>query len=137
MLGAGWDIRTRTIPNWLNLLVLLGATAMIALDWGRIAPLSHFFHFALALAGALILFRFRFWGGGDAKFYAACALWFGLDRALLFLVTTAAAGGVVVIASSIAKIFRGKRAWPNEVAYGVAIAVGAILTELLIIEHTA
>lgn len=101
---------------------------MMALYWSSIEPLSHLAHFGLALAGALALFGFRIWGGGDAKFYAACALWFGLDRALLFLVATAAAGVFVVVASGVSAKIQRKKAWRREIPYGVAIAAGAITT---------
>lgn len=114
----------------MNLLVLLGAVAAMALDWNSIEPLSHLLHFGLALAGALVLFGFRFWGGGDAKFYAACALWFSLDQALPFIVATAASGILVVIVSGVTAKLQGKQAWRRDIPYGVAIAAGAIFTKI-------
>lgn len=131
MIAAGWDIRSRTIPNWLNLCILAGSALMLAFVWPTGDVLSHLVHFVLALVGAMLLFGFRIWGGGDAKFYAAAALWFGLDWAVHFLAITALAGGVVVIVTGVVAKLRRTGGWHREIPYGVAIAIGAISTAVL------
>nr|WP_237392539.1 prepilin peptidase [Aurantiacibacter rhizosphaerae] len=126
--AAIWDIRSRRIPNWLNLCVLVGGIIMIAVNWSTAEPLSHLMHFGLALAGAMLLFALGLWGGGDAKFYAATAIWFSLGKALTFLIVTAAAGAIVVIATGLISTAMKKKGWRKEIPYGVAIATGAIVT---------
>ena len=126
--AAFWDIRSRRIPNWLNICVLVGGVAMLVINWGAIDPLSHFIHFGLALLGAMLLFGFRFWGGGDAKFYAAAALWFDLGQAITFLVVTALAGGIVVIVTGLVSRALKKKSWATQIPYGAAIAIGAVVT---------
>ncbi len=134
-LAASWDIRSRTIPNWLNLCILAGGIAMLAIGWSSVDPLSHLIHFGLALAGAMLLFGFRFWGGGDAKFYAATALWFDLGQALAFLVTTALAGGIVVIVTGLVSKALKKPGWQAQIPYGAAIAIGAIVTAVIALQR--
>lgn len=129
--AAVWDIRSRTIPNWLNLGVLTGGAVMLALVWPAADLLSHLAHFAIALVGAMLLFAFRLWGGGDAKFYAAAALWFDLGWALHFLAITAIAGGIVVIAAGVVARLTKRPGWRKEIPYGAAIAIGAITTAVL------
>lgn len=131
LVAAGWDIRSRTIPNWLSLVILTGGVLMLALVWPTADALSHLAHFAIALIGAMALFAFRLWGGGDAKFYAAVALWFDLGWALHFLVITAIAGGLVVIATGLVARLARKAGWHREIPYGAAIAIGAISTAVL------
>ena len=126
--AAIWDIRSRKIPNWLNICILAAGIAVLAINWSTADPLSHIMHFGLALLGALLLFGFKFWGGGDAKFYAATALWFDLDLALALLVFTALAGGIVVIVTGLLSRALQKQGWQTKIPYGAAIATGAIMT---------
>jgi prepilin peptidase CpaA len=97
-------------------------------------------HFGLALGVGMILFAMRWVGGGDAKLYAACALWFDLQTGiqLLFLVSMS---GLLLLALMLAtrklrkdratKISRdpatGKKP-QMQMPYGVAIAVGTLAT---------
>ena len=128
--GAILDMRARTIPNALNLVVLVGGIIMLAVQWNDIAVLSHFGHFGIALAGAMGLFALGAWGGGDAKFYAALALWFDLGQALLFLVATAVAGLILFGVMLCFRTVRKRPGWSRELPYGVAIAAGAIATQV-------
>ena len=120
------DLTTRRIPNLLNLVVLLvGAGFVIAMATPQTA-LMHLAHFALALIAAMILFRFNMWGGGDAKFYAAVALWFPLVQAPMLALYTALAGVVLVVAFSLTPSKKKRRERLAMLPYGVAIAAGAI-----------
>src|SRR3569833_376327 len=75
--GAAWDWRSRTIPNWLNAAIALGAIpfwwASGLHPWPEIA-----LHVGVA-AGLFALFAVAFslgmMGGGDVKLLAAVALW--------------------------------------------------------------
>lgn len=131
VVGAGFDLATRQIPNWFNLLVLLiGAGFAIA-----ILPLSeaalHGAHFVAALLVAMLLFRFGAWGGGDAKFYSALAIWFPLAQGALFALLTALAGLVLVVAFSLLSKKETRRERLDNLPYGLAIAVGAIGLSIL------
>jgi prepilin peptidase CpaA len=78
-------------------------------------------------------------GGGDAKLFAAAALWIGLPGMLSYLVFTCLAGGalaaglVALRLPSVRAALPAGPAWfcrlaqPGEnVPYGVAIAIGAL-----------
>lgn len=130
--GAGYDIRTRRIPNWLNaaFMVVGIVLALVLVDWQT--ALSGLGHFAGALVVAMIIFALKLWGGGDAKFYAASAAWFPVTEALGLFVSIALAGLLVAIVWIVIykltgrKIKRGDKVMP----YGVAIALGGIVMQL-------
>lgn len=130
------DIRALRIPNRISLAAVLLYPAHVLwaqtpIDWaGALAVAS------AALALGFVLFNFRIVGGGDAKLFAAAALWAGPELVIPFALSTAIAGGVLaallwlmhhlpllgvpVVLPSTAADF-GKQPLP----YGVAIALGA------------
>jgi prepilin peptidase CpaA len=121
--GAGFDWRSRTIPNWLNAAIALGA---IPFWW---ASGLHFWpdvplHVGVALA-VLAVFAFAFqlgmMGGGDVKMVAAVALWLPPLAVLQLLVIMSLAGGLLTIAMLIPHRLR-KAAGQPEIPYGIAIA---------------
>lgn len=129
-LAAHWDVRHRTIPNWLCLAtgacgLLLAAIPFDANQW-----LMHTAHLLAALAIGMGLFALHWWGGGDAKFYAAVAGWFPLAGffQLIFWISIA---GLVLVLGDLArrkgKLLARARA-ANALPYGVAIAAGMIAT---------
>ena len=94
-----------------------------------------------ALAVGIGMFALRWIGGGDAKLFAAAALWLGAPAALSYVVMTGMAGGALALAliSLRSPLLRpyvlsgpawfGRLADPKEaVPYGVAIAAGALAT---------
>jgi prepilin peptidase CpaA len=122
-----WDLKTRTIPNWLNLAIALGAVAFwlsIGLPvWPEIAlrvgvAFVTFWVFAAAFAmGAM--------GGGDVKLIAALALWLPWQAVLVLLFLMSIAGGVLTLAYLIRHKL-AKREEKLEIPYGVAIAFGGL-----------
>jgi prepilin peptidase CpaA len=122
-----WDLKTRTIPNWLNLAIALGAVAFwIAIGlpvWPEVAlrvavAFVTFWVFAAAFAmGAM--------GGGDVKLIAALALWLPWQAVLLLLFLMSIAGGVLTLAYLIRHKL-AKREEKLEIPYGVAIAFGGL-----------
>jgi len=85
------------------------------------------------------MFALGWIGGGDAKLFAAAALWIGWPAALTYLAVTGLAGGglallLLSLRSPLARpLVLAGPAWfarlgePDEnVPYGVAIAVGAL-----------
>jgi len=129
--GAIFDLLSRKIPNWLTLLTLLVGIAFLftAGSWSEVWP--HLAHFAIALAVSMALFAFGMWGGGDAKFYGALAIWFPLSDGPLLALCVAVSGVIVIVLLAIWTRFRPRENWSKEVPYGVAIAVGALAAKLL------
>ncbi len=96
-------------------------------------------HFAIALVAGMGLFAMGWFGGGDAKLYASCALWFDLAAAPALLFCISMAGVILLLAMLVTRRFRKKRVRSNpfeetearksmQMPYGVAIATGTIFT---------
>lgn len=96
-------------------------------------------HFAIALVVGMGLFAMGWFGGGDAKLYASCALWFDFASSIVLLFSISMAGLILMLAMLVTRRFRKKRVHPNpfedenvrktmQMPYGVAIAAGTILT---------
>jgi prepilin peptidase CpaA len=135
------DAVSFTIPNWISL-ALLGAFFPAALTMG--VPLAQIgicaaVGFAALLAG-MGMFAAGWIGGGDAKLFAAAGLWLGWPATLPYLAVTALAGGALALTLLLMRSgwlrpyttgiggWFGRLATPGEnVPYGVAIAVGALL----------
>jgi len=138
--GALRDLTTYTIPNWLSVALVAGFP-IAALAMGMPAPVVGF-HFAIgaaALIAGMIMFALRWIGGGDAKLFAAAALWLGWPALMTYLAVTGIAGGALAVGllGLRSPLLRGyvlngpawfvRLAEPDEsVPYGVAIAVGAL-----------
>jgi prepilin peptidase CpaA len=122
-----WDLKTRTIPNWLNLAIALGAAVFwvsVGLPvWPEVAlrvavAFVTFWVFAAAFAmGAM--------GGGDVKLIAALALWLPWQAVLVLLFLMSIAGGVLTLGYLIRHKL-AKREEKLEIPYGVAIAFGGL-----------
>ncbi|HEY2749905.1 A24 family peptidase [Phenylobacterium sp.] len=134
------DATTYIIPNWISL-ALVAAFPVAALALGLPLPTIalQFGIGAAALVLGFAMYAVRWIGGGDAKLFAAAALWIGWPAAVTYLGLTGIAGGVLAVAllgirSAYVRPFipSGPR-WlarliePGEsVPYGVAIAAGAL-----------
>jgi prepilin peptidase CpaA len=133
------DILTLTIPNRFSAaIVLLYPSYVLSsghpIDWqGSLLIAFGAFVFAF------VLFAIGFWGGGDAKLFAAAALWAGPEFILDFTLITMAAGGAITIFVLLqhtlphvyaSGFFRFREAIPKlrgePIPYGAAIAVGAL-----------
>jgi len=131
------DAVSYTIPNWMPL-ALAGAFLVAApLAGFGFAELGlHLGVGVLALAAGIVLFALGWLGGGDAKLFAAAALWMGWPDVVAFLAATALFGGGLTVFLILARKFAPPRlvgAWPNElfqenadIPYGVAMALGAL-----------
>jgi prepilin peptidase CpaA len=140
IVAAMRDATSFTIPNWISL-ALIGLYFPAALALG--VPLPQIGLAVLVGFGALLvgmgMFAAGWIGGGDAKLFAAVALWLGWSALLPFLAVTALAGGGLALSLLVARSgwFRpvtiglggwvGRLTTPGEnVPYGVAIAAGAL-----------
>ena len=129
--SAALDIRSRRLPNWLNLSVALGflpwAWAM-ALGWDQLA--IHAVVGIVVLGVGIGLFAAGVIGGGDAKLGAAVALWIGFSRdgpfdLLRFFLVMSLAGGVL---AALALIWQAttRRQLTRALPYGVAIGAAGL-----------
>ncbi len=128
------DIRTRTIPNWTVLAVIGLFVPWALLNWGPWAEHA-LMAGVIALAVGVGLYALGVVGAGDAKLFAAVALFTGLDHLLTLGLATSLAGGVIAIVSLALRprralvmfALRGKGDFGRGIPYGVAIAIAAIL----------
>jgi prepilin peptidase CpaA len=140
IIAAVKDATSFTIPNRLS--IALAAVFPAAALAFRMPIDEIGLHAAVGLAALVLgmaMFALRWIGGGDAKLFAAAALWLGWPAAGPFLLVTSLAGGALavslvglrsiwlrpLIVGGPARFVR--LAEPGENApYGVAIAVGAL-----------
>ena len=140
LIAARSDAKILRIPNWISLALLVdfliaGFAAGMALE-----------DIAISLGvgvGALVvgfvLFFLRLFGGGDAKLYAAIALWMGWPLVGHYSVAVILLGGVVAIFAVLLR--KGLGLWPDwlvnsarglfeknkALPYGLAIVAGALV----------
>lgn len=131
--AAVQDVRSRTISNaWPLAFMLLFAVAWaMGAITGSLG--SHLLHFGIVLLVGILVFALDWVGGGDAKLYAAVALWFALEDGLFLFLSIALSGAVLAIVHLTLALIgnraesRRKSLRERKLAYGVAIAVGAII----------
>ncbi|THD62856.1 prepilin peptidase [Phenylobacterium sp.] len=135
------DVVSYTIPNWMPGVLILGfaaAAVALGLPW-RLAAADVAVGLVALIAG-MGMFAAGWIGGGDAKLFAAAALWLGLAGAPTYLLVTGVAGGALAAgllalrSASVRPLISAGPAWfvrlaePGEgVPYGVAIALGALV----------
>lgn len=140
VMAAGWDLASYTIPNFLQVGLILAFVGFALLSQ---IPLSEFGAHLLAgtvgLVAGFALFAFGYIGGGDAKLFACIALWLGFrDLTDYTLVACVLGGGLSLALLSLRKLplpfFLGRYSWvlrlhdPKAgVPYGVALAAGFFL----------
>nr|WP_295371398.1 prepilin peptidase [uncultured Sphingosinicella sp.] len=119
------DLRSRTIPNWLNAAIALSAIPFWWFSglslWPDVA--AHVAVAALVFAIFALAFHIGAMGGGDVKLIAALSLWLSPFAVAKLLVIMSLAGGVLTLAMLIRHRW-AKSATALEIPYGVAIAVG-------------
>ena len=125
------DLRSFRIPNYLPaiLILLFGANSVMTGFSGT--SIDNVLHFLAALVVGMVLFSRGWIGGGDAKLYAAAALWFDWAGAVALIFTTTIAGAALAITLIALRMLGVRKNVPREdrrIPYGVAIATGAILT---------
>ena len=122
-----WDLKTRTIPNWLNL-----AIALLAIPFWFSVELSVWPEMALRIGIAFLAFwvfaaafAMGAMGGGDVKLIAALALWLPWQTVLVLIFLMSIAGGLLTLAYLIRHKL-AKREDKLEIPYGVSIAFGGL-----------
>lgn len=140
ILAASFDFFTMTIPNWLS--------AGLAAAFFAIAPLAGlpFHDIALHTSAGLAMLAVGFalfvpgWiGGGDAKFFAATALWLGWEHLLYYAIVFSLLGGALTIVLLMARrlplpAFLCRQEWAlrlhdarGGIPYGIALAIGGLI----------
>lgn len=137
VMAAWYDKRFLRIPNIFPLAIValyLGVHFVFgfgAMQWPNL------WHFLLALLAGMLLFRFQWIGGGDAKLYAACALWFSLSHAILLFFLVSLSGGLIaamLLATRRIKLRgleRGQKL-DRRIPYGLAIAMGVAMAVAIV-----
>jgi prepilin peptidase CpaA len=135
------DIARLIIPNWVS--IALVAIFPIAALASGMAPIEIGWHVLFGIAVLVIgffLFSGNIIGGGDAKLFAATAVWTGFQSFFLpFMYWTVVAGGVMAIALLAARQFvkAEETGRPllnhllkkqNGIPYGVAIMFGGLMS---------
>jgi prepilin peptidase CpaA len=143
ILGAVSDLVSYRIPNWVSLGLVAGFMGAAGAGVSAGAPLSavglDLAVGASALALGVLMFALRWIGGGDAKLFAAAALWLGWPALPTYLGATALAGGALALmllalrSAALRPLALAGPGWfarlaePGEsVPYGVAIAIGGL-----------
>lgn len=132
LIAAWFDLRYRRLPNVLNAAITIVGLAMAGR--GGIPELaSHALHCGLALMAGALLFYLGIVGGGDAKFYAGVAAWFGMGQAWLLALCIAASGGVMAFGWIVfrlwvagPRLYRREEMMRRSLPYGVPIALGGL-----------
>ncbi|MBL4595152.1 MAG: prepilin peptidase [Robiginitomaculum sp.] len=140
MMIAAWrDLVSMTIPNWISLALFglfLVAAPLIGLSWSEFG-----IHIAVgfgALVITMVMFALRWIGGGDAKLFAAAALWMGWPDVGAYTVVAALAGGLLTLGVLMARkmplppvLYSQK--WlehllkkDGDLPYGIALCAGAL-----------
>jgi prepilin peptidase CpaA len=105
LVGAGWDIATRRIPNWITFPMMITGLAWSTWAYGPLGLLGSFAALLLLALPYVLLFAYAGGGGGDAKIMAGIGAWAGLFPGLLFLGSVALAG---VVVGTLYAVFRGQ-----------------------------
>ena len=128
VVAATGDLRSRTIPNWLNLSI-----ALLAIPFWIVSRLPLWPDVVVQVAVALAVFALfaaafslGAMGGGDVKLIGAVALWLPFEPLAWMLVVMALLGGALTL------LLVAERWWlrakaPIEIPYGVAIVIPALL----------
>ena len=137
--GGAMDLFTMTIPNRVSLLMLGGFALLFPfMGLGLDGFVSHVGAGAAMLVVGIIMFALGWLGGGDAKLFAAGALWIGFEHLLEFTFFMTLAGGVLTLAillyrTSLPHPWIIRQAWAMRlhdpktgVPYGIAIAAAAL-----------
>jgi len=124
LVGAVWDMRTRTIPNWLTMSAVLGV-----FFFNFLFPNPEYtINFITLILASLLLwipFFIKFLGGGDIKMLMVMAIASSIPDFLVILFCVAIVGGVQAMLTGLYYTLK-KHPHPFKIPipYGVAICIG-------------
>lgn len=131
IIAAISDLRAFRIPNILPAILILLFCLKQIMDSSTAVPWENIAHFGVALVIGMLLFSRGWVGGGDAKLYAAVALWFAANGVVALLFFTTISGALLAFLFIIARLTGLRKNVPKQdrrIPYGVAIAAGGIIT---------
>lgn len=131
-LGAWFDYRDRRIPNWLCLLAAIGGLIWAYTAGGWSAVPWHLAHLVVALIIGMAIYAVKYWGGGDAKFYAGVASWFVISKFFLLVLVISSFGLALVAIAFLLRRRRGSGKAKASLPYGIAIAAGGVVSFILV-----
>lgn len=139
-LAAGCDLTSYTIPNLLQLALLITFLIFVLAARMPVAMVGlHLLAGIVGLAAGFALFALGYVGGGDAKLFACVVLWLGLGDLGAYALAASIMGGVLTLVLlalrrlplplSLARIGWLARLHDRKsgIPYGVALAAGALL----------
>lgn len=98
-LAAGWDLASYTIPNPIQIALLVTFLVFVPVSGMTSAALgAHVLAGAIGLIAGFTLFGFGIIGGGDAKLFACVALMLGLHDLLDYTLVASLMGGGLTVA---------------------------------------
>lgn len=97
LLAAAQDVRTRRIPNWLTLTVILAGLIQSFTSLGVLSPAQAGLGLLAGLGLPFILFGLGALGGGDVKLFAGIGTWVGPWLVVQSFALAAIVGLVVVL----------------------------------------
>ncbi|HTO41988.1 MAG TPA: prepilin peptidase [Rhizomicrobium sp.] len=140
LLAAGWDLASFTIPNFIQIGLILAFAAFFLTAGIPLSALGgHLLAGLLGLAFGFTLFALGYIGGGDAKLLACVSLWLGFTDLPAYVLLACVLGGALSLAIlALRKLplpsFFARQPWllrlhdPKEgVPYGVALAAAVFL----------
>jgi prepilin peptidase CpaA len=109
--AAAVDLRTRRIPNWLTLSLVLSGLVQSFTAVHTVGPLDSLLGLLSGFGLTFILFAIGAMGGGDVKLLAGLGAWLGPRGALIVFAIAAIVGMVIVIMQAawegrLSKLFR-------------------------------
>lgn len=99
--AAAFDLRSRRIPNWLTLGVILCGIAQSFTLFKTVTPGQACLGFLAGFTLPFVLFAMGALGGGDVKLLAGVGTWLGVAGALGVFVAAAVVGLVLVLCQAL------------------------------------
>ena len=144
-IAAGWDLASFTIPNFLQAAMLAGFIVLAIAAHMTLSVIGlHVFAGLVGLGLGFTLFALGYIGGGDAKLFAAVALWLGMHDMPAYAMAASVLGGLLTLTILAMRqwplpAFAARQQWilrlhaeKAGIPYGVALAAGVFV----ILPHT-
>lgn len=101
LVAATIDLRSRRIPNWLNLALAAGGLFTAAMPGSPISLSQALLGFAVGFMIPFLLFALGALGGGDVKLLAAIGCWVGPIGVIKIFLAAAVVGLIIVLVQSV------------------------------------
>lgn len=140
------DLIYLRIPNIISICLALFFILFSIYSFNSSLLFLNFASFGLVLIVGFFLFYFNLFGGGDVKFMSVAALWIGLDKLPLFIVSVSIFGGFLAVILILLRLvpprfFCGFQKMDGPIfpclasgapmPYGIAIGCGALFVRYL------